>query len=134
MELKIFGMRGNVKVKAFQKKIFKCPRLVQFSQGICAGMKFTKIITSKGRSPCDIVGGVFVEADHSTEVGLRLLRFGLEKDKECITFWPKDRSNIVWIVSLILVCLCYKTRVSSLSCVKVSPHIYWKFELNGGLE
>ena len=89
MDLKIFGMGENVKVKAFQKKIFKCPRLVQFSQGIGAGMKFTKIITSKGRSPCDIVGGVFVEADHSTEVGLRLLRFGLEKDKECITFWPK---------------------------------------------
>ena len=46
-------------------------------------------LTSKGRSPCDIVGGVLVEADHSTEVGLCLLRFGLEKDKECITFWPK---------------------------------------------
>ena len=93
MELKIFGMGENVKVIAFQKTFFKCPRLVQFSQGICAGMKFTKVIKyieySKGRSPCDIVGGVLVEADHSTEVGLCFLRFGLGKDKKCITFWPK---------------------------------------------
>ena len=93
VDLKIFGMGENVKVRAFQKKFFKCPRLVQFSQGICAEMKFTKLIKyivyTKRRSPCDIVGGVLVEANHSTEVSLRLLRFGLGKDKECITFWQK---------------------------------------------
>ena len=95
MVLKIFGMGENVKVIAFQKTFFKCPRLVQFSQGICAGMKFTKVITSKGRSPCDIVGGVLVEADHSTEVGLCFLRFGLGKDKNALHFGQSDRSNIV---------------------------------------